>query len=542
MGENGTKRSRIPGVVNVGLAAACALVVALFALRASSSQPPAIAEFAPQAQQQIKQAPQEQTALAGTGEGGSLTGAFLPSPSPSATLAPLPSPPVDRGRVRHCVGSPPRQIDDPQSPPCVPYYDGPQPGATYKGVGNQNIKIVFQQSGVSSMPIYQRFFNQYFEFYRRGIHLIDDSADTADQRTMAATADTTDGAFGALDNNVGGGIDYADELAHRGLIDVLSRPYFPETYLTSRRPYVWSYPMATDQLERTMASWACARLKGQPATHAGPGITGQPRVYGLIFQTESADIPMTSQPFQDAVASCGIALKYVAPYQNPSNESQQQDASTITQLKADGVTSVFCFCDSGHLQFMGSTATGQAYYPEWLINSYILNDYDQRVRSTGLPAEQRQDSFGLSILPMQRLFPDHASTWADPSDPYQSDTEQIARDYEYEVLLLFASGIQMAGPNLTPQTFESGLQRTTFPNPDYPTMPGKVGFFGGSHAMTIDAAEIFWSNSAQSPYPDEGAGAYCYVDHGARHSVGNFPVGGDPFFRAPCDSGAQPAH
>src|SRR5258708_27045116 len=101
MGENGTKRSRIPGVVNVGLAAACALVVALFALRASSSQPPAIAEFAPQAQQQIKQAPQEQTALAGTGEGGSLTGAFLPSPSPSATPAPFPSPPVDRGPVRH---------------------------------------------------------------------------------------------------------------------------------------------------------------------------------------------------------------------------------------------------------------------------------------------------------------------------------------------------------------------------------------------------------------------------------------------------------
>src|SRR5258708_39060160 len=213
---------------------------------------------------------------------------------------------------------------------------------------------------------------------------------------MAAAADTTDGAFGALVHNVRGVIDYANELAHRALTDVLSRPYFPETYLPSRRPYVWSYPMATDQLERPMASWACARLKGQPATHAGPGITGQPRVYGLIFQTESADIPMTSQPFQDAVASCGIALKYVAPYQNPSNESQQQDASTITQLKADGVTSVFCFCDSGHLQFMGSAATGQAYYPEWLGNSYILNAYHQRVRADRLPPEQRPDPFCLT--------------------------------------------------------------------------------------------------------------------------------------------------
>src|SRR5258708_22883874 len=214
MGENGIKRSRVPGVVNLVLAATCALVVALFALRAASSQPPAIAEFAPQAQQQIKQAPQEQTALAGTGEGGSLTGAFLRSPSPSAPLAPLPSPPVAGGGVRHCGGSAPRQIDDPQSPPCVPYYDGPQPGATYKGVGNQNIKIVFQQSGVSSMPIYQRFFNQYFEFYRRGIQLIDDSTDTPHQRTIAAPAATTDSALPALGKNAAGGIRHPDGAPH----------------------------------------------------------------------------------------------------------------------------------------------------------------------------------------------------------------------------------------------------------------------------------------------------------------------------------------
>jgi hypothetical protein len=108
-------------------------------------------------------------------------------------------------------------------------------------------------------------------------------------------------------------------------------------------------------------------------------------------------------------------------------------------------------------------------------------------------------------------------------------------------MLLIASGIQMAGPKLTPATFEAGLQRAMFPNPDHPIKAGKVGFFGGSHAMTIDAAEIWWSASSPGPYPDASGGTYCYVDNGARHSIGTFPKGGDPFFNQPCDSGTRPA-
>ncbi|HXA43096.1 MAG TPA: hypothetical protein VNV65_09330 [Candidatus Solibacter sp.] len=523
--------------------------MALFALHAASSQPPAIAEFAPQAQQQIKQAPQEQTALAGTGAGGDLSGAFLPSPSPNLGL-PSPSPTlgVNRAKVRHCIGNPPRQIDDPQSPPCVPYYDGPTPPSSYHGITDSgDINVMFRQSGLPTvMPAFQRFFNQNFEFYGRGIKLWDQSATnypsgSAGQRA-AADAAYNYPAFGGLDENNGGGIDYTDEMASKGLISVLSRPYLPESYLSSRRPYAWSYPMAADTLQRTMASWACARLKGQPANHAGVGTKGKPRVYGLMFTSESLDIPISSQPFQDGLSACGITLAYVAPYESGSQSSQQNDAAEVTQMQAHNVTTIFCFCEQ--LQGMGQFASSQAYYPEWIVSSYILNDYEQRVKCCGLPASQAVDSFGLSFVPMIRAFPDHPSTWADPADPYQSDTVELSRDYEYWVMLLMASGIQMAGPNLTPQTFAAGLQRAAFPNPDDPIMAGKVGFLGGSHSMTMDAAEIYWSATTQGPYPDANGGTYCYVDHGARHSIGNFPVGGDPFFSTttPCDSGQVPVH
>jgi hypothetical protein len=105
-------------------------------------------------------------------------------------------------------------------------------------------------------------------------------------------------------------------------------------------------------------------------------------------------------------------------------------------------------------------------------------------------------------------------------------------------MLLLASGIQMAGPNLTPRSFEHGLQTTTFPNPDNPNMEGKVGFLGDSYAMTVDGAEWWWSAASRSPYAGSSVGSICYVQGGARHELGGWPAGGDPFFRLPCDSGA----
>ena len=95
----------------------------------------------------------------------------------------------------------------------------------------------------------------------------------------------------------------------------------------------------------------------------------------------------------------------------------------------------------------------------------------------------------------------------------------------------------MAGPRLTPQTFESALQRTKFPNPEHPNRPGKVGFQLNAHGMTTDGAEFWWSNSAAGPYNGAPPGSICYVDGGRRHALGAWPSDGDPFYSGPCDTG-----
>src|SRR5258708_3833434 len=115
-----SKRGKAPALVNTAMIAGLLLVLTTLALHASQARPPAIAEFAPQVQRQIKQAPQNQggqqgaQAVAPTPQPSGQASA-APSAGPSAVAAGTPTPTplnVPQNQVKHCVGSPPRQTED----------------------------------------------------------------------------------------------------------------------------------------------------------------------------------------------------------------------------------------------------------------------------------------------------------------------------------------------------------------------------------------------------------------------------------------------
>jgi hypothetical protein len=160
----------------------------------------------------------------------------------------------------------------------------------------------------------------------------------------------------------------------------------------------------------------------------------------------------------------------------------------------------------------------------------------------GAPPEQLADTFGLDFEPRQVAAANNPAYWAirdvDPTSPI--DYASLAADEvesDYRTLLLLVSGIQMAGPRLTPMSFAHGLHGSAFPNPDTSIMAGHVGFPGASTSMTLDGAEYWWSNTDRGPYSESRAGTICYVDHGARYTYDTWPTGPDAFFRQPCDSG-----
>jgi hypothetical protein len=210
-----------------------------------------------------------------------------------------------------------------------------------------------------------------------------------------------------------------------------------------------------------------------------------------------------------------------------------------------GVTTILPLTHASNLQQMMVDATGLGYYPEWIATNYLANDYD--TSSSGLPKDQSAHLFGLmswdKILPESQMPYYWAGKEMDPNYTHSGNAtgfNNATYSMPYWNMLLLASGIQMAGPNLTPQTFQQGLQRTAFPNPGCAAPPyyqACVGFYPDGHSMMRDFAPVWWDNSQftyQAGANYQHGGAFCYAYQGKRFGLGAWPNGPIPFFQPPC--------
>lgn len=535
------------------------LLVAVLTITAATTPPPAIAELAPQAVQQIKDAPQEQSSELGSAEGGfggrgattttlpPTTTSLLPgaTPPPSTTV-----PVVERARVRRCVGNPPRQTEDPQSPPCVPFWQGDNGGATARGVSGTEIRIVHSGGGGTTVPILLDYFSKRFEFFGRRVRVIPvtsgDATCTAQKAAAAAVADEHD-AFAVIDSADGTKACFHEELARRGIISATNIPYLAEHEMASHHPYMWSYTMAYDRGMAGMAAMACGRLKGANATHSGePVMQTSPRKFGIILQELEGDSPTEMTPLLRGLAACGITPAATDQYKAEASGDQVALAqSAILKMRSAEVTTVICICTIFIEQFLSAAATNQAYFPEWILSTYWGNDFNVAYKLFWTQ-EQRKSIFGIGSAPPMRSGHKEPAVYAAQEAAPDRDPRLLDQLLNiYRSLLLLSSGIQTAGPNLTPDTFAAGLQRTTFPYPkDDPTRSGDVGFLDGDHTMTDDFVEFWWSETAKSPdmhasWSNGDPGALCYAEDGARRRTGAWPKG-DIFFTTPCSPDPGP--
>src|SRR5688572_12407961 len=78
---------------------------------------------------------------------------------------------VDVPRVRRCVGDPPRQTEDPQSPPCVAAWSGDNGGATWQGVTRDEIVVAVPCADPCywAYELFVAHVNKRFELYGRRI-------------------------------------------------------------------------------------------------------------------------------------------------------------------------------------------------------------------------------------------------------------------------------------------------------------------------------------------------------------------------------------
>ena len=232
--------------------------------------------------------------------------------------------------------------------------------------------------------------------------------------------------------------------------------------------------------------------------------------------------------------ACGITIK--ATVEVPYDQGADASQVGVLRLQNEGVTTAIIFSEAAPTDlFIWPAAERQNYRPEWIISSFGNQTED----SAGLlaPREQLETAFGLTFLNKNVPPADFPMTWAvkevDPSLP----GEWAQAKHLYWPLLVLASGIQAAGPNLTPETFGDALMELDFPNPGAggpPYYQATVGFGRDDHTFFGDGTPIWWNGSETSYQINQDTGTFCYVDHGIRYRLGNWPAGVPKLFQGPC--------
>ncbi len=538
------RQSKAVTVAYALLAGLILLVIAALALVAVPPSPPSVSEFAPQAVDQIEDSPEQQSSQFGGGTGSCATGQVCEGQDAGQILAQKKV--IERARVRRCVGDPPRQIEDPQSTPCVNYWQGDNGGATYKGVTRDEIRVA-TTSGSEVESSLVAFFNKRFEFYGRKIRLLSystqgNSSDPATMRGAAQKVDEELKAFASLPYSasiVSGGPFY-DELSRRGILSVdnLASYRSEQNHFDRFRPFQWGFLPSLDKALQNEAQLICNSLVGEAAVFGGPDVQLSVRRFGVLVVKEAGDAPDSSW-LQDGLARCGESMR-VAEIVSGGNPNALSAA--MLDFKTIGTTTLLCVCHGMYLYNQAMTAASDLnYFPEWLLSGIWGQDSD--AFALAKPADtQRSHAFGVTTQNKMNPFQSMPWYWAyKEANPGASDASfsgSLAinagnNHYLYTALLVLASGIQMAGPNLTPFTFEQGLFKAQFPNPSAGAAPyyqARVGFGPGNHTMVQDLGLIWFDQAGESYTTSPPRGSYCYVGRGSRYGLGQWPKGPQQFF------------
>jgi hypothetical protein len=287
-------------------------------------------------------------------------------------------------------------------------------------------------------------------------------------------------------------------------------------------PYMWSLDTESNDVVTATSDLTLKSMAGGNAQYAGGSLQGKPRKVAIIAPSD----PWYQTAAQSAVAQAQAAGHPVADniqYQLNLSTLSNQASTVISQLQNDGITTVVCGCDPVFPVYLTSRAQEQGYTPEWVVAGVALTDAD--IVGQLFQQSEWSHAFGVTfqgpILPKQKTF-----GYAAYKQISGGNEPANAVDIVYAQMYEMAIGIQMAGPNLTPQTFENGMRaypgsQTGAPNALY----GSWQFPAGHFTPQTDWAFIYWDPTKVSPYNDK-TGAYVTLP--TRYKIGSYPGGALP--------------
>jgi hypothetical protein len=456
------------------------------------------------------------------------------------------------GKTGSCGTQTEQVPGDPYSPPCIAF-SGSNGGATSAGVSGSAINISyripqnsesFQQTLASlgganitdttadierTINALATYFDDHFQFYGRKLNIeyfngqgseTNELLGTGQQQADAdaVTAAQQLHAFGELNGTTE---PYDVALAGQHVMS-FGAPYLSASFMGQYAPYMWSIATEGNDVVSATTEFTLKSLAGRNATWAGGSLQGQPRKIAIIAPSNPWYQSSATSAMQQAAAA-GHPYALDIQYQLNLGTLSSQAATIVSQLQNDGITTVVCGCDPITPVYLTSRAQEQGYTPEWIVAGVALTDFDL----VGQLFQQNEWShaFGLTfagpIEPKESTFGYAAYKSVNPN------TEPAnAVDLIYEQMYQMAIGIQMAGPDLTPQTFENGMR--AYPGSQAGAANAAYGtwdFPTGHYSPQVDSAEIYWDPNKISPY-NGCIGAYVIMS--PRYKDGQFPVAAPP--------------
>jgi hypothetical protein len=441
--------------------------------------------------------------------------------------------------------------------PCVPVPKGDNGGATSPGVTATTIKLgyyaakpdpiydsIFKAAGAYDPPEataqavkdYVEIYASQYELSGRKIELVKIQGTGGSTDEVAAKADADKAAAAGVFGVIGGPAQaqsFQAELARKKILClgtcVLAAP---QPTLEEFSPYIWPVGPAPEQTSQHTTEFIEKQLKGKNAEYAGDAeLRGQPRRFALLsYDTPNGQYKDSWEAFYDELKEAGLPLAgHISYFLNPT--SLAADGRTVAnKLKATGATTIIFTGDPIFPSFLTKNMTEQGYFPEWVMAGTVLADTVVFARS--FDQQQWKNAFGLQLTPARVPKPQQDSYtlhqwWFGTQPPTQNNFAIVKGNVE-----LTLTGIQLAGPNLTPETFREGVYHL----PPHALGPlglntintyGDHGFWEGNDPAGLDNAGIlYWDPEATGPDETgtEDKGMYRLVDGGKRYTHGKWPT------------------
>ncbi len=575
--NNADQLRRFGPLTSLVIAAVLAFVVLPSTLTLPNPSPTSQEEIAPVPPTQSKVNPPVSnfTSLSAGTTGNGLGTAGSGGGTAPGTIPAPPSLPPGLGNLPpstyQCVAG--RQTEDPLSPTCVPFYQGDNGGATYQGVSAKEVRIILYyepygsintSQGTSTPPYntiidtdlppkpnehpsvstargWSKYFGTRYAAYNRHVRIYVQFGSYDSQSQTSAGTQTQDAALAyakikpfAVINyaQFGNGTFYNNYMAEHGVLNFGSIAVRPAKFYSSSPGRQWGYGPPIEYRAAQYANFVCTSLNGKTAKDVGAGSTGiangTPRKYGFLYTTDPAFEEITEQAkiSRDLVKrQCGITPALEQSYAKNSfsvdNGTTPRSATNVAlAMQQAGITTVLW--PAGYEVKISSAFKNLNYFPE-----IILGDDDQQASTQGGGFQDPAAWDHAWIVSSQTYDPPPNDSicvksyrTADQQSP-AADVTQFACE-TYNDLRQLYTGIQVAGPNLSPEAVDQGFHAIPLVESTNPQLP-TCYYLPKDYTCVKDSVIQHWDSTGRTESNSRTQGCWRMVGNGKRYLPGKFP-------------------